>query len=135
MNVTNITIKERGLALKVFAQHSSQHCELALEIASMASLPIQTDRFERLKQSFREIRSYADLLYRKKVRSLSEQAITDFVMLRNITANFNRCTIDLISELEAASTQKGAERLLVFFMHVISEEKQMLEETYALNLP
>ncbi|MCL1802778.1 MAG: hypothetical protein FWG30_03940 [Eubacteriaceae bacterium] len=135
MNTTNISIKERGLALKTYAQHSSQHCSLARSLGSLTGMPMPDEKLEGLMTSFREIRSNADLLYKKKVRGLGDQAVNDYIILRNITASFNRFTLELISELTYIAEQNPYSEITPFLAHILSEEKQMLEDTYALSMP
>jgi len=134
MDITNVSIKERGFALKTYAQHSSQHCELAIRLLRMAGAGVFEEKLETLKQSFREVRSNADLLYRKRVSQLQSPASADFVMLRNITANFNRLTIELIEELTRIAALAIETEWGLFFEHMASEQKEMLENTYTLNL-
>jgi hypothetical protein len=136
-NDNNISIKERSLLIKNYANLSSQHCEMLFSLLEFAALSLtkrQKDDLIIIQQSFREMRSNADLIYKKKVVELTKTSKTDIIILRNLIANFSRESIDFFDYLSKLCKDPTYSKVHLFCNHMLTEQKLIVERVYSMSL-
>lgn len=136
MSENNISIKDKSQTIKNFAHLSAQHCELIIKLFEFSQTglkqPLEAS-FNSMQQTFRDIMKNAQTLYERRHPDSTAVSQTDIILIRNIVANFNRQSIEMINELSAMLSDESSAKLHMFIKHIAAEQKMFLEESYQLS--